>query len=325
MIRYELAGPDLSEVRFAISPLNELTLSLRALRDPGRFPLHLPWLRTVGAADLDRETLLALTNDRLWTPDFLNPRPRTPLARLDDELEVVAATPAHRVRADLDAVHFDGGPPPALSGSPRVVLRRVLAALRDYWDTCFEPHWQRMRTVLEADIVHRGRTIVHAGMAAMFADISPRVAFADDVLAIRLTTSKVDYRRTTAGVGLTLVPTLFSRNPSTPISAEEPPVMFYPARGLGTLWTTDRPRAPHALRDLIGETRSGLLTLLAAPVSSTELAVRLGVTPTAVNQHLRAMRAAGLLTSARHGRSVLYLRSDLGDRLLDAVNPDAVN
>ena len=42
MIEYELAGPDLSEVRFAISPLNELTLSLRTLRDPGRFPLHLP-------------------------------------------------------------------------------------------------------------------------------------------------------------------------------------------------------------------------------------------------------------------------------------------
>jgi DNA-binding transcriptional ArsR family regulator len=40
------------------------------------------------------------------------------------------------------------------------------------------------------------------------------------------------------------------------------------------------------------------------------------VTPTAVNQHLRAMRSAGLLTTARRGRSVLYLRSDLGDRLV---------
>ncbi|MFE6648604.1 DUF5937 family protein [Nocardioides sp. NPDC057772] len=319
MIRYELAGPDLSEVRFAISPLNELTLSLRTLRDPGRFPLHLPWIRSVGSADLDRETLLALTNDRLWTPDFLNPRPRNPLARLDDELAVVAATPPDRVRADLDAVHFDGAPPAVLSGRPQAVLRRVVAALRGYWDACFEPHWQRMRAVLEADIVYRGRTIVHSGMAAMFADISPRVSLADDVLSIRLTTSKVDYRRTTAGVGLTVVPTLFTRNPSTPISPKEPPVMFYPARGLGTLWTTDRPQAPQALRDLIGETRSGLLTMLEAPASSTELAVRLGVTTTAVNQHLRAMRAAGLLTSARHGRSVLYLRSDLGDRFVHAA------
>lgn len=320
MVRYELTGADLSEVRFAISPLNELTLSLRALRDPGRFPLHLPWLRAVAAADLDREALLALTNDLLWTPDFLNPRPRDPLARLEEELEVVAATPPHRVRADLDAVHFDTAiRPAALDGRPQAVLHRVLTALRDYWEACFEPHWQRMRAVLEADIVHRGRTIVHSGMATMFADTSPRVTLADDLLTIRLNTSKVDYRRTTAGIGLTLVPTLFSLNPSTPISADEPPVMFYPARGLGTLWNTDRPRAPQALRELIGETRSGLLRMLEAPASSTELAVRLGVTAAAVNQHLRAMRAAGLLTSARHGRSVLYLRSDLGDRFIDAA------
>ncbi|MEI7057752.1 DUF5937 family protein [Nocardioides sp. CCNWLW239] len=320
MITYELSGSDLSEVRFAVSPLNELTLSLRALRDPGRFPLHLPWLRTVAEADLDREALLALTNDLLWTPDFLNPRPHDPLARLEEELEVVAATPPDRVRDDLDAVHFDPESRPAvLEGRPQAVLRRILGALRDYWESCFEPHWPRMRAVLEADIVHRGRTIVHAGMAAMFADISPRVALADDLLTIRLTTSKVDYRRTTAGIGLTVVPTLFTRNPSTPISPAEPPVMFYPARGLGTLWTADRPPAPRALSGLIGETRSMLMTLLGAPASSTELAVRLGVTTPAVNQHLRAMRAAGLLTSARHGRSVLYLRSDLGDRLMDAA------
>jgi DNA-binding transcriptional ArsR family regulator len=56
--------------------------------------------------------------------------------------------------------------------------------------------------------------------------------------------------------------------------------------------------------------------MLGEPASSTELAARLGVTPTAVNQHLRAMRSAGLLTTARRGRSVLYLRSDLGDRLV---------
>ena len=114
MITYELSGSDLSEVRFAVSPLNELTLSLRALRDPGRFPLHLPWLRTVAEADLDREALLALTNDLLWTPDFLNPRPHDPLARLEEELEVVAATPPDRVRADLAAVHFDPESRPAV-------------------------------------------------------------------------------------------------------------------------------------------------------------------------------------------------------------------
>jgi DNA-binding transcriptional ArsR family regulator len=51
------------------------------------------------------------------------------------------------------------------------------------------------------------------------------------------------------------------------------------------------------------------------------LAVRLGVTPTAVNQHLRALRAGGLLVSTRSGRLVLYRRSDLGDLLVASARP----
>src|SRR3546814_1054178 len=94
---------------------------------------------------------------------------------------------------------------------------------------------------------------------------------------------------------------------------------MYAARGVGTLWETDRGTAPDAVANLIGEVRASLLDLLASPASTTELAHRLRVTPTAVNQHLRAMRDAGLLTSSRHGRSVLYLRSELGDRLINSA------
>ena len=47
VVRYELTSGDLARVRFAVSPLNELVLSLRAWRDPGRSPEHLPWLRAV--------------------------------------------------------------------------------------------------------------------------------------------------------------------------------------------------------------------------------------------------------------------------------------
>ena len=43
-----------------------------------------------------------------------------------------------------------------------------------------------------------------------------------------------------------------------------------------------------------------------------------GVTASAVNQHLRVLRDAGLLISTRYGRSVLYLRSELGSALLES-------
>ncbi len=316
MIEYELAGNDLGEVRFAISPLNELALSLRTLRDPGRFPLQLPWLRATGPAraGLDLQLLRALTNESLWTPDFLTPRPYTPLGRIDDELAALTGTPAGVVRADLAQIH-PATLPPALRGRPDKVLDRVLAALRDYWEACFEPHWARMRTVLEADVVYRGRVTAQAGLAAMFAGIDPHVRLDGTVLRVRLR-SDYSYRTSTAGRGLTLTPSLFSRRGSVPISPDEPPHLIYPARGLGTLWEAETSTPPAALVGLVGRVRARLLGLLETPTSSTELAVRLKVTTTAVNQHLRALRAAGLLISARHGRSVLYRRSDLGDRLV---------
>ena len=318
LIEYELAGADLGEVRFALSPMNELALSLRTWRDPGRYPLMLPWLNLTedSRAGLDRELLLALTNDNLWTPDFLTPRPRSPLTRFDDELEAVAATPLDVVRDDIAEVH-PAGPPAVLTGRRDRLLKRIVTELAAYWETCFEPWWPRMRTVLEADIVFRGRTIAREGLAAMFADLSPRIRLLDDVVRVEMT-SKVGFRRSTAGEGLTLAPSLFTRNATAPISAEEPPLIMYGARGVGTLWEAEPPGERDALADLLGSVRARLLALLESPASSTELAVRLGVTTSAVNQHLRALRDGGLLTSARHGRSVLYLRSDLGDRVLSA-------
>ncbi len=322
VVRYELAGMDLGEVRFAISPLNEVTLSLRALRDPGRFPLHLRWLQETESAraDLDLDMLHALTNAALWTPDLLSPAPRTPLARFEDEIAGVARVPARVVREDIAEVHPDPVTrPAALRGRGDAVRRRIVRALREYWDACFAPYWPRMRAVLEADVVHRGRIIAQGGLGAMFADLTPEVDLADHVVSVTLRSDHT-YRRSTAGEGLTLLPTLFTRRASAPIDPAEPPLIMYAARGTGTLWEPERLGAPDAVAGLLGSTRAGLLLQLAAPASSTELAVRLGVTPTAINQHLRVMRDGGLLTSARHGRSVLYRRSDLGDRLIGAAS-----
>jgi hypothetical protein len=195
------------------------------------------------------------------------------------------------------------------------VLARILGALDGYWRRGFDPHWSRMRALLEGDVTYRGRQIAQHGLAAMFAGLSPTVRLLDNVVDVRLR-SKIDYSRPTTG-GLTLVPTLWTTNASTPISPAEPPMILYPARGVATLWEPQTLSAPRALAGLLGETRAGLLTHLAAPASSTELATRLGVTPTAVNQHLRALFAGGLLVRARHGRAVLYRRSDLGDRLVE--------
>ncbi|SFC93388.1 DNA-binding transcriptional regulator, ArsR family [Nocardioides terrae] len=324
MIEYDLAGTDLGDVRFAISPLGEATLSLRTLRDPGRYPLMLPWVRRTMAArsELDAEMLFALTNERFWVLDFLTPHPRSPLTRFEDELDAAARTRPETMLADIASVHPDPNAVPSpLRGSPEQVMGRITAALADYWAACFEPWWPRMRALLEADIVYRGRLLASAGLHGLFADFAPALSLRGNVVRVA-TRTPIGYRHTTTGTGLTLAPSMFVRSASAPISPDAPPLVMYAARGVAALFESEVSSGPDALMALIGRSRTQLLVALHAPASSTELAVRLGVTASAINQHLRALRDAGLLTSARHGRSVLYLRSELGDDLLAAAGAE---
>lgn len=316
MLRYLLTEDDVGAVRFGISPLSELALSLRAIQEPARFPLQLGWLRRTEAARvrLDLRTLDGLIDERMWTPDFLNPRPTSPLTRLEDEFTALLATPPEVFRADLVAVH--GHVPEVFAGSTSTALRRIVRALRQLWETCFEPYWPRMRAVLEADVVYRGRQIAQSGVAGMLNGLSSRIGYEHGVVSVRLSDPR---ERTYAidGNGLTLVPTLFTRRASAPVGVG-PPMIMYSARGQGALWEAEHVANPAAVAAVLGDTRARLLAALGDPASSTELGVRLGVTASAVNQHLRVLRDAGLLVSTRYGRSVLYLRSGLGTALLEA-------
>ena len=177
MIEFVLGESDLVDVRFAVSPLSELTLSLRVLKAPAKYPLHLPWVR--GIRDVDAEVLLALSTTRGWTPDFLSPRPLTPFTRIEDEFAALRGIPVRTMRGDHRA----------LFGDVPVALRdrgRVLGALEHYWHAALAPRWDRMRAVLEADIAHRGRAMAQHGLAAMFSEISDRITFSAPVVQVRI-------------------------------------------------------------------------------------------------------------------------------------------
>ncbi|GAB2831212.1 ArsR/SmtB family transcription factor [Lentzea nigeriaca] len=306
MIEFVLGESDLVDVRFAVSPLNELTLSLRVLKLPARYPLHLPFARRV--RDVDLEVLLALSNERGWTPDFLSPRPLTPFTKIEDEFAALREIPTRTMRRDLRAV----------LGEVPAVLRdrnRVFDALETYWHVAFSGRWERMRTVLEADIAHRGREMAQHGLATMLSGISERITFVSPVVIVLI--KGVEPRRVEArGQGLTLVPSLFALRTAVPVDPGAPPLLIYAARGLGTVWETGRGRGPAALAGVLGQVRADLLAELGEPRSSTDIARRTGVTTSAVNQHLRALRDAGLLASQRHGRSVVYARTELGEALV---------
>jgi DNA-binding transcriptional ArsR family regulator len=82
------------------------------------------------------------------------------------------------------------------------------------------------------------------------------------------------------------------------------------------LWEEGPRTSPEGLAGVLGRTRAALLADLEAPRSTTELARRHGISPGNTSQHLGALRDAGLVTGRRDGRSVLYVRTGLGDGLV---------
>lgn len=315
MIRYRLEPSDVSAVRFGISPLSELGLGLRAFRAPERYPLQAPWLERIAGVQplLDQRVLLGLVDERRWVADFVNPRPDSPLTSIEDELRAVGRITPARFRTDLERVH--GTVPEVFRGRHDAVVARVQEALATTWELCFAPYWPRMRRVLQADVTHRGRIAAHQGVGAVLRGLSESVRFDGRHVDVRLS-APVDRDRPVQGEGLTLVPSVFVVRASTPIDDDLPPTVMYPARGQGAMWSTASHPDAGAVRDLLGRTRAALLDALEEPASSTDLAMRFGVSTSAVNQHLRVMERGGLLNRTRYGRAVLYYRSSVGDALV---------
>jgi DNA-binding transcriptional ArsR family regulator len=320
MATYEFGLEDLTRLRFAISPMWEVVASLRRLRAPEGAGIHLPWLnRLRGGAlqGIDLSAALSLTPTRGYVPDFLSPPPTTPLARFEDEIALVRATAPKQVQYDLRLLLGRRKPPKVLERfqtHPRTAVEELADVLEHYWRVALEPHWPRIRALLEADIAHRARRLTEDGAAALFADLHPAITWRDAILHVNL---PYQGRVTLGGRGLLLVPSAFSWvSPATITEPPWQPTLIYPARGVATLWEAGGERTPEALARVVGQTRAALLAELDAPRSTTAVARLLAITPGGASQHLGALRAAGLVARRREGRIVLYVRTPLADSLV---------
>lgn len=322
MIELRFGPEDLLRTRFALSPLFELGQSLGVLRDPGARAMHLPWARRAreAVAGLDLDVLDALVALPDYSPDFVHPPPDSPLPDVASELERVRSTPPAQINREIGWAYPDG-PPDALRpllADPAAHLPRLVDVMERYWAQAVAPHWDAIRTILEADILHRARRLTAGGGIEAFADLHPRVRFEGESLRVE---HAYDAVVDLDGRGLLLVPAAFVwPRVSAMIDPPWQPALIYPPRGVATLWEP-APNA-HALGELLGRMRARILRELDAPVSTTGLARRLGASPAGVSAHLKVLRRAGLAAPQRAGRSVLYARTAAGDALLRAAGGD---
>ena len=328
MTTFNFSLEDLARTRFAISPMWECITGLRAIRDPARAAVHLPWVKEALpiAHGLDLGGALALTPAEGYIPDFLTPPPSTPLASFDEELELLRSTPPELVTAEVRTLIESGVEPTATVTAfierPREEVERMTAAIGEFWKLALEPHWPRIRALLEDDVRYRARQLTEGGPAKLFGDIHPSVSWSGD--QIEISSFACHFDGNLAGRGLLLVPSALQvTRPASIVDAPWQPTLFYPARGTALLWEPEPEVGPEALVRLVGGTRARLLASLSSPRSTTDLAGSLGLSAGGVSEHLSVLRDSGLICGEREGRSVLYLRTRLAEDLLGLTGAPA--
>jgi hypothetical protein len=318
----DLGVAELAATRFAISPLSETVSGLQHLASPDRHPINLRWLRWASdelvrdPLDLSRTWPLIMTGRASW-PAFLVPAPVGAGTTIEDDLAAMRRTSARQVRASLRRVFGDDLPDDMaeLSARPAAGLRAVAAELHAAYDRLIAPHWPRIRAVLDADIAYRARQLASGGAERLFADLHPDLHWHAGRLTLDV--AKRERAVVMGPGGLVLMPVvlgttyvLIKGHTTTQTTVR------YPARGVGALWSVGtKPPAGSTVR-LLGRVRADLLEALRSPATTTDLARGLGVTPSAVSQHLGVLRESGLVARERSGRNVLYLTTARGTDLL---------
>ncbi|SDI27842.1 ArsR/SmtB family transcription factor [Nonomuraea jiangxiensis] len=319
----ELGVAELASTRFAVSPLSETVSALQQLGGLDRNPINLRWLRWAAdelarnPLDLSNTWPLIVGNRPSW-PGFLVPAPSGSGGSIEDDLAALRRTPAAYVRSSLRRVFGEElpGPVTALAERPAAGLDAIAEELRVAHDRLVAPHWPRIHAVLDADVAYRAKQIAAGGAQRLFTGLHPDLRWCDGRLRLAEARWR-DERIVELGPGgLVLMPVvlgspyvLIKKRTSTQTTVR------YPARGVGALWTAGtRAPAGSAVR-LLGRARAELLEALRSPATTTDLARALGVTPSAVSQHLRVLRESGLVARERSGRNVLYVTTALGASL----------
>ncbi|NUO55764.1 MAG: winged helix-turn-helix transcriptional regulator [Hamadaea sp.] len=322
MLTLEFSTGDMARIRFALSCLWEVASSYHVLQAPENYTIQRPWVdqvhARVRAAGLGPGSLLSalIPPGPRYMPDFLTPPSATLNPSLADELQVVLATPHEVVRTELNLIEWPrNAAVQALYDDPATGLRRLADEITAYWDIALAEHWPRMKALLEAEVFHRARLLAEEGAVGLLNGLHDAIGWQDDTLSIahKMCGDEVPL----SGNGLLIVPAIFVWPAVRTVTSPENPQLAYPARGIATLWESAAP-APAALAAVIGRSRAQLLVELAAPLSTTDLARRTGMSAGGVSQHLSALRAAGLITAHRAGHAVLNMRTPAADTLLAA-------
>ena len=322
MFELRMAPADLTQLRFAHSPLAEAINSLYMLHTGQVDALSRRWAQTA------RERLRAVDTTllRAIVPPgrsiLMPPLDLNGINTIEHQLQLLAEWPPSRLRAELEGVWQGVCMPDAarevIADGP-AGTRRVAMALGIYWDAVIAPRWDQMRAVLDAEIAYRAQQVTLGGISALLKDMHPKIQLHQSSIHV----SKNGFRNyDLEGNGLLLIPCVFAG----PHIMFDPgslglPVIDYGPRGVGAVWDNNGTTASSGepLAALIGHSRTAILRNAELPRTTTDLARELGLSGASISVHLSILKRCGMVTSWRSGRRVLYQRTPLASSILSAV------
>jgi len=314
MLRIHLTADDLLKTKFADrpAPLLEIVHAVAALQR--REPVFDRWCRSASQRlPQAAYPLLELIPPSAMGPLFLDPI----IGDLAEGLETVQATPAALVEREVrrqSARRPVGSYLNSLTERDRGPWRELDSALRTAHHHLVEDSWPRLMTAFRAELAWRSRLIAELGVQAALTTLHPSISWRGTMMQIEAQSELDVYPE---GAGLTLMPSalwtgraMVTRHPDGSV------VVVYPAATPLPLIDDDD---ADPLAELLGRTRAAVLGLTLTPRTTSELAREIGVSAAAVSAHTKALRAAGLIVSARAGKAVLHSATPLGSRLLDSA------
>jgi DNA-binding transcriptional ArsR family regulator len=357
-LRIEITGVPPGRLRFAVSPLAELTAMLHVLAVPQHHPQFAGWAASTRAAMRPQLAERLAEAEFLWRSSraefLLPPQPRGTLAeelddvdRLDDERYVNAAM---LTTCGSNRLHFGDRSPLTDAGAreralnqaqargalqeqfaerlladPAAVRGRVRETLERCGEAFFEAFWPAVAAQLVADQRVKTDMVRRQGLGAALASISGAVALAPDGGSIVMDTLQDDVVSADER-GVTLMPSVYGHPHLLAIRSHGwQPVVQYPLARPSVPEPASLALVTARLDALAHPVRIRLVrTLARGPHSTIELARAWELSPPEVSRHLAALRRAGLLALERRGRYVHYTLDlaavgSLGADLLSAL------
>lgn len=330
MLRIHFTPDDLIRTRVAdaVDPLWEMVFSRLRLTTGGSAPVFGPWLRRVRRSPKLAEIrpglriLTALSPLGPYFPDFLTPVEGA--LGLASAVEAIRSTPRARLSRELWALSRTSSLPSwtrTLAQGDAELLTSLGAALTEYHRLAIEPHTDVILAAVEADRAHRSRMMLKDGVVGLLVSMQPLMRWRRPVLEVQY---DLDGDLHLAGRGLRLVPSYFcQRVPVALADPHLPPTLVYPVNhdyvwkyGLASRGSSER-----ALIALLGSTRAAVLAAIDRGATTSELAHKLGVSPSVVSRHTAVLRNAGLIMTHRQTLSVLHTLTPLGGALLASNAP----